>query len=143
MYKYYSIIAGICCFYLFSGHVVASDITLEKSTRNIAIERDGTYVVASTMLAKLNTEAGAKALGQIPVPFSESLQELEILEAYTLKPDGTRIDVKKEAIFTQASPVAVSAPMFNDIKMRIVVFPEPVAGGKIFLAVRIKQKIAF
>jgi transglutaminase-like putative cysteine protease len=95
------------------------------------------------MIAKLNTEAGAKGMAQMPIPFSESLQELEILEAYTLRPDGTRIDVKKESIFTQAAPVAISAPMFNDIKYRIIVYPEPVAGGKVAFTVSIKQKTPY
>jgi hypothetical protein len=64
------------------------------------------------------------------------------LEAYTIKPDGTRLDVKSDAIFTQATPVAVSAPMFNDIKLRIIVFPEPLKDGKIVLRTRTTQRVA-
>ena len=121
----------------------ANDLVFEKVTRDIAVEKDGRFEQTNTMLLKLVTEAGAKGVGQIPIPYSDSLQELEVIEAYTIKPDGMRVDVKKEAIFTQAAPIAVSAPMFNDIKYRIIVFPEPMAGGKVAFVVRIKQKTPF
>jgi transglutaminase-like putative cysteine protease len=126
-----------------SAFSYANDVELEKITRDIAIEKDGTFVQTNTMIMRLVTEAGAKGVGQIPIPFSDSLQELEIVEAYSIKPDGTRVDVKKEAIFTQAAPIAISAPMFNDIKFRIIVFSEPMAGGKVGFVVRIKQKTPF
>jgi hypothetical protein len=121
----------------------SSDIIFERSEKEFSVQKDGTFTQTSIVLVRLVTENGAKGMGQVPIAFSESLQSLEVLEAYTLKPDGTRLDVKPEAIFTQAAPVAVSAPMFNDIKYRIIVFPEPLMGGKIFFRVRIKQHTPF
>ena len=122
---------------------LASDIVFERFEKEFSVEKDGTYTQTSSALVRLVTENGAKGMGQVPLPFSESLQSLEVLEAYTLKPDGTRLDVKPQAIFTQAAPVAVSAPMFNDIKYRIIVFPEPLMGGKLFFKVRLKQHTPF
>lgn len=121
----------------------STDVVLERVEKEFAVEKDGTYTQTSTLLARLNTENGAKGMGQLPIAFSESLQTLEILAAYSQMPDGTRIPVKPEAIFTQAAPVAVSAPMFNDIKYRIIVFPEPTAGGKLFFKARLKQHTPF
>jgi Domain of Unknown Function with PDB structure (DUF3857)/Transglutaminase-like superfamily len=121
----------------------AQDIAFEKVSRNIALEKDGTFVQLNESVIRLNTEAGAKGTAQIPIPYSDSLQNLEVVEAYTLVPGGKRIDVKPESIFTQAAPIAVSAPMFNDIKYRIIVFPEPVAGAKLAFKVKISQKTPF
>ena len=120
----------------------ANDVVLEKSIRSVDLNTDGTFSQISEVLIRLVTEQGAKGGGQIPLPYSESLQTLEILEAYTLKPDGTRIDVPADKIFTQAAPIAVSAPQFNDIKLKIIVFPEPLAGGKIYFKTRVVQKTA-
>ena len=108
----------------------AHDVVLEKSIKTINLNADGTFSQVNEVLMRIVTEKGAKDGGQIPLPYSESLQTLEVIEAYTLKPDGTRVDVATDKIFTQAAPVAVSAPMFNDIKLKIIVFPEPLAGEK-------------
>lgn len=121
----------------------AQDIAFEKVSRNIALEKDGTFVQMNESVIRLNTEVGAKGTAQIPVPYSESLQNLEVIEAYTLTSSGKRVDVKPESIFTQAAPIAVSAPMFNDIKYRILVFPEPTVGAKLAFKVKISQKTPF
>ena len=120
----------------------ANDLVFEKNYKAIALNNDGTFNQVNEVLVRLVSEQGAKGTGQVPIPFSESLQSIEVLEAYTLKPDGTRLDVAKDKIFTQAAPVAVSAPMFNDVKYKIIVFPEPLAGGKIYFRVSIKQTTA-
>lgn len=135
-----TLLVGLLCAPLTT---LASDIIFERFEKEFSVEKDGTYTQTSSALVRLVTENGAKGMGQVPLPFSESLQSLEVLEAYTLKPDGTRLDVKPQAIFTQAAPVAVSAPMFNDIKYRIIVFPEPLMGGKLFFRVRLKQHTPF
>ena len=114
----------------------ANDIVIEKSSKIVDINADGTYSQTNEMLVRLVSEQGAKGMGQVPLPYSESLQTMEVVEAYTLKPDGTRLDVQADKIFTQAAPIAVSAPMFNDIKYKIIVFPEPLAGGKVYIVRR-------
>lgn len=117
----------------------AADVVLEKVVRAIDLNADGTFVQSNEMLMRLESEQGAKGASQMPIPYSESLQSLEIAEAYTLKADGTRIDVAKDKIFTQAAPIAISAPTFNDIKYKIIVFPEPERGGKLYFRAVVKQ----
>lgn len=129
--------------FAFTSFALASDVAFEKFDRQIAVNKDGTFVQTNEVILALRTEAGAKGSSQIPLPFSESLQTLDVTEAYTLRPDGTRVDVKQDAIFTQAAPVAIAAPMFNDVKYRIVVFPEPAKGGKLVLRTRYTQKTPY
>ena len=121
----------------------ANDIVIERTTKTVDLNADGTFDQVNEVMMRLVTEQGAKGAGQVPLPYSESLQTLEVVEAYTLKPDGTRLEVPADKIFTQAAPIAVSAPMFNDLKYRIIVFPEPLPGGKIYFRVNIKQKTAY
>lgn len=118
----------------------ANDVVLERAVRTVDVSADGTFSQVGEILIRLVTEQGAKGSGQVPIPYSDSLQSLEVVEAYTLKADGTRIDVPADKIFTQAAPVAVNAPMFNDIKYKIIVFPEPQPGGKLYFRTHIKQK---
>ncbi len=138
--QYISIILTLACVSLAQA---ANDVVIEKTIKTIDINTDGTFEQINEVMFRLVTEQGAKLAAQVPLSFSETLQSMEVLEAYTLKPDGTRIDVPADKIFTQAAPVAVSAPMFNDIKFRIIVFPEPLAGGKLYFRSRLKQKKPF
>jgi Domain of Unknown Function with PDB structure (DUF3857)/Transglutaminase-like superfamily len=139
----YATLVAIAFFLTLTVSASAQDIAFEKVSRNIALEKDGTFVQVNESVIRLNTEAGAKGTAQIPIPYSESLQNLEVVEAYTLTSSGKRIDVKPESIFTQAAPIAVSAPMFNDIKYRILVFSEPAVGAKLAFKVKISQKTPF
>lgn len=136
----------LCSFFLFARLVSAafamSDTVVEKHDKTFELKSDGTYSQENEVLIRLISERGAKNSGQVPLSYSESLQSLEVLEAYTVRPDGTRIIVTKDKIFEQAAPVAVSAPQFNDLKYKIIVFPEPLVGGKIYFRVSIKQHIS-
>ena len=85
----------------------ANDIVFEKNHKTIDLNMNGTLAQVSEIAIRLVSEQGAKIVGQIPLPYSESLQSIEVLEAYTLRPDGTRLDVAKDKIITQAAPVAV------------------------------------
>ena len=78
----------------------ANDIVFEKNHKTIDLNNDGTLSQMNEMQVRLVTEQGAKGTGQVPIPYSESLQSIEVLEAYTLRPDGTRLDVAKDKIFT-------------------------------------------
>jgi hypothetical protein len=120
----------------------AEDIVIEKSTTSIDIENDGTFTQINELLIQLVSEQGAKGVGQLPIPFNDSQQTVEIVDAYTVKPDGTRLTVGSDKIFTQASQVSVEAPIFSDMKFKIIVFPDPQAGGKIYFKVKIKQTTA-
>ena len=141
--RYAGLLFSGSCLVLGTIAYPSDDISFDKISRNIAIEKDGTFVQINETLMSLKTSAGARGAAQVPIPYSDSLQALEIIEAYTLKPDGSRVDVKPESIFTQAAPVAVSAPMFNDIKYRIIAFPEPMVGGKLAFKVKLIQKTPF
>ena len=121
--------------------LAANDVVIEKSSKTVDLNADGTFTQINEVLTRIITEQGTRQIGQVPLPYSESLQSMEVIEAYTLKPDGTRLDVASDKIFTQAAPIAVSAPMFNDLKFRIIVFPEPLPGGRVFFRVKVKQKV--
>ena len=136
------LVAIILSIYIPIAHA-ASDIVIEKSSKVVELNADGTFSQTNELMVRLVSEQGAKGMGQVPLAYSESLQTMDIVEAYTLKPDGTRLNVPADKIFTQAAPIAVSAPMFNDIKYKIIVFPEPLAGGKVYFRLNVKQKTPF
>jgi len=69
------------------------------------------------------------------------MQDVQVLEAYTLRPDGHKIQVMPTAIMTKESPASMGAPMFSDAKIKVIVFPEVTVGAKLFIEFKFDQKI--
>jgi hypothetical protein len=86
------------------------------STRRYDIERTATNAVS------------ADRIGQFAIPFNPWLGHLDIIEAYTLKADGTRKDVQVGAIRDQLAHGVPNVPMFTDVQQKVVVFPDVAVG---------------
>ncbi len=104
------------------------------------VNPDGTYTATIEHRQKALTQAGVEEIGQASMVYSESLQELEVLEAYTLKADGTKIPVPEDKIFVQAPPETQDAPTFSDNKVIQVVFPQVAVGDEVYVAWKLVQK---
>lgn len=73
-------------------------------------------------------DATAMQIAQTQLPFDASTQNFQLVEAYTLKPDGTRIPVDPAAVYDQASPMSVQAPLVTDQRSKVILFPRFAAG---------------
>src|SRR5205823_4795302 len=83
---------------------------------------------------------GAMHAGQRSVPYVASMQEVQLVDAYTLKPDGRRIAVDRSAIQDQPLPGLPQLPMFTDQRMKVIIFPQVAAGDTIVYTTKIKTK---
>lgn len=99
--------------------------------------------VKRTIHAELEvlSQAGV-AQSQIPLSYSPELTDLTITGAYTLKPDGRRIDVPQSAILTQGDPAPAATLIFSDQMRKIVVFPNVDVGDVLVLEQEQRQKKA-
>ncbi|SCX38420.1 DUF3857 domain-containing protein [Variovorax sp. EL159] len=104
------------------------------------VRSDGTYTFERSESIRLNNDQGVRQNSQIPLSYSTSLQELEVLEAYTTTKDGRRIDVSSDKILLQQSPQSAGAPMFDDAKVKTVVFPATEVGAVLTLRWRTTQR---
>lgn len=111
---------------------IQSDVTYE-------LHPDGSSTVERIVVTRLNEQMAVTAAGQAGLQFSESLQELEILEAYTTTKAGERIDVPADRMLTQQLPMSSGAPTFSDYKVKTVVFPQLEIGATTTLRFRQKQ----
>jgi transglutaminase-like putative cysteine protease len=96
---------------------------IQKSTRTIDLAADGTSTITSHIETKILTQAGISLLGQTKLNFREQLETLDIVQAYTLKPDGTKVMVKPEAIIVQQAPASSSAAIMDDTKQKVIIYP--------------------
>src|SRR5258708_34649155 len=107
------------------------------------VNADGTHVEKQAWALKVLSEQGVAEAQQGSVSFSDRLQTLEILSAYTLKKDGRRIDVPKTNFQDEANVgKGDAAPMFSDIRTRAVAFPDVAVGDSVVLSYQLTQKEA-
>src|SRR5947209_2244681 len=66
----------------------------------VTVRHDRTVVEITTRRIKVQLEAAIQTVGQQRLVYTEGLQVAEVLEAYTLRPDGRRIDVDPTTIIT-------------------------------------------
>ncbi|WP_322011621.1 DUF3857 domain-containing transglutaminase family protein [Paraburkholderia sp. J12] len=100
------------------------------------VNADGTNTKVETETIRLNTDQGVSQLSQIPLHYSKTMQDLVVEEAYTTTSDGKRIDVPPDRILEQQSRESAIAPMFDDGRVKTVVFPAVETGATITLRTR-------
>jgi hypothetical protein len=109
-------------------------------TRELVVDPDGSFTVtAHTELQVLNP-AYVAALSQVSLNYIESMQSLDVKEAYTLKADGRKLPVAPSAIITQQAPHAMTSPLFSDMKVKIIVFPGVEAGDTLVYTTVVHSK---
>jgi transglutaminase-like putative cysteine protease len=117
----------------------AAPVTIVRQHTTYEVAADGTHTVEVDSVRRVDEAQAIAGIGQAPVAYSESLQQLEILEAYTITREGTRIDVPADKIITQQLPMSAGAPTFSDNKVKNVVFPQVEVGATLGLRYRVKQ----
>lgn len=134
---------------LFALNGVAQTIAAPYETHDTVLQEDfvydvhadGSYTLDRFKSMRINNQQGVQASGQVPLQYSATLEELEVLEAYTTTKDGKRIDVAADKILQQQSPVSAGAPMFDDAKVKTIVFPNVEPGVTLNFRVRTNQKV--
>ena len=106
-----------------------SPITFEQHEVTYTVNTDGTYTRDETTRIRINIDQAVQSQAQTYMQFSETLERLEVLEAYTDTATGERIAVPDDKIITQQSPVSTNAPAFGDIKITAIVFPQISVGA--------------
>ena len=100
------------------------------------VNADATHVETDTVEVLINNKSGVSDWSQVRQSYSEKMETLEILSAYTLTPDGQRHDVPADKIYTQESYSSASAAMYADQKVKVIVFPNLSPGARLAYSVR-------
>lgn len=119
----------------------SGNIKYEKYHVNYDVNGDGTHTETDKVIIDILTEEGAKSANQLNISYSDSLEDVVILSAYTLKKDGHRIDVPPANVQERAA-VARGGPMYSDIKTKVIIFPDVAVGDKVWYSVKSIQKQA-
>lgn len=116
--------------------------TIKLLTVDTVVAADGTSVMTIHAEIRADNESAAMSVGQSGVAYNTANQSLEILEAYTQKPDGRKIAVDVSAIYDQLPPGTTEVPMFTDMHVKSIVFPQLSAGDTAVYTARVTTKRA-
>ena len=84
----------------------------------------------------LKTKAAVEQFSQVRLSYSEKMETLDVVNAYTLTADGQRREVPADRIYTQESYSSAAAAMYADRKVRVVVFPNLAPGTRVVYQTR-------
>ena len=119
-------------------------VTFERTLDTYNINKDGTYVLISDNINFIETEKGVEDDGQVDVEYNSSMEKIRILSAFTLQPDGKRINVPRSGIKDTADQITNGAPMFSDIKHKVIIFPQVKVGSRLCYIYRLEaHKVSF
>lgn len=123
---------------LFEGYT-----KLLKYRTHIELNADATYAQSFELVTKVLDKQGVEYANQYSVSYSSSMSEVEVIEAYTLKANGKRIDAPANnfQVKTNAGENG-AAPMFSDIKTKTVVFPDVDVGDTVVFFYKLIQREA-
>lgn len=133
---------ALLCFALPTLAAAGDPLDLQYRFRHVHVDYvlnpDGTGSETRETAILVLKESAIEKLKHAEVSYSTSAQRAEILAAYTLKPDGRRIDASPSSYQIEAnSGREKSMPAFSDWSTTRVVFPDAAVGDTLVFAYRL------
>ena len=91
---------------------------------HIVVHPDATSTTTSTTRIKILRDTAIRNFGQQNLQYLESLETLEIIEAYTEKPDRRRSPVDPPRILTRDAATGLDGLYLRDSKVTTLIFPD-------------------
>ncbi|HBK44941.1 MAG TPA: transglutaminase [Xanthomonadaceae bacterium] len=107
------------------------------------VRADASSVETDTYEILLKTKSAVEHFSQVRLSYSEKMETLDVLEAYTITAEGLRQDVPSDKIYIQESYSSASAAMYADRKVKVVVFPNLAPGARIVYRTRRAQNTPY
>lgn len=107
-------------------------MTIVREVDSIHVNRDGSTQQTSESTMRIETAQGIDSGGERKIYYNSTLEDIEVLEAYTLQPDGTRISVSPDKIRTQDAFDNSGAAIFSDAKHKVIIYPMVDVGSQLY-----------
>ena len=110
-----------------------------REVTSIHVNKDGSSVTLMEVQRKIETQQGIEMLGEQRITYNSTLENVEVLEAYTLLADGTRVNVEPDKIRTQDDVDADGSNIYSDSKVKLIIFPKVEVGATVYFKSRAEQ----
>jgi len=121
----------------------SNNFSFVRYRADYVVRPDAGNVQTETYEILLKTKAAVEQFSQVRLSYSEKMETLDVVSAYTLTADGQRRDVPADRIYTQESYSSAAAAMYADRKVRVIVFPNLAPGTRLVYQVRRTQQTPY
>jgi transglutaminase-like putative cysteine protease len=108
-----------------------SSVRLVREHIDYDVNIDGTATVTAELALSATTRNALGQVSQRTISYQEGMSEIELIEMYTLKADGKRIDVAPSGVVVQVPPAYANAAMYADMKIKRIIFPDVSVGDQV------------
>ncbi|MFL1542472.1 DUF3857 domain-containing transglutaminase family protein [Pseudomonas sp. O39] len=116
-----------------SADYIDRSLTVEKNSQSYVVNADGSFVLDFERVSRINEERAIKPNAQHSVSFNRTLETVDIVDAYTQKADGRKVPVAADQIKEQQEQASAEAPIFQDSRVKVVIFPDLAVGDRMVL----------
>ena len=106
--------------------------TYLKYAEHYKVNQDGSSEQIMEVLLRIDTANGVSQLGEQKVSFNSSLESVEVLEAYTVQPNGQKIKVELDQIRTQDEYSDTGSNIYSEVKQKVIIFPKVEKGSQLY-----------
>lgn len=106
-------------------------VVVDRHVQHFVVETGGGYTLTVEQAKTIVNRAALHEHAQFYIGYNQSLDEVVSVEAHTQKADGRRLAVQPHQIRDQQEAASLDAPMFQDTRLKIVVFPDVEAGDRV------------
>lgn len=115
---------GIC------GYVPPYTFIAERQEYDV--KANGGFTKALERRIRIETPQGVDQYGQAKLYYDSKRSKLEVLEAYTIRPNGEKVLVSPERIKRLNSNADDVAPYFSDEMTAVIIFPQVEVGSELY-----------
>jgi transglutaminase-like putative cysteine protease len=134
------LILGIVVSPAFAERPYTPEWTVERWVDTHDVRVDGSDRETFEGVLRIETAQGISDAGAHRIDYRSSIDNVESIEASTIKPDGTEIKVPQDAIRTQDEDSDGGATEFSDTKYKVIVFPAVDVGSRVRYKVTIDHR---
>jgi transglutaminase-like putative cysteine protease len=108
---------------------------VEKDILTIQVHANGSSEETEELQTLMRSQLVIDKESQADIPFLSNLQKVEVLEAYSITPQGKKIPVASNAIRTVEDDNSEGKLMYSDMKHKIIIFPNVTVGSRTYYKV--------
>ena len=129
------IAAALCCLLWLPAAAAADDtdpsLVIDKYIQHFRVAADGSYRLTVDHAKTIVLQRAVQEHSQYYISYNRTLDQIASIKAYTRKPNGRQVPVLPEHIKDQQEAASSDAPMFQDTRLKIIVFPDIEAGDQL------------
>ena len=117
-------------------------LVIEKYIQHFVVNADGSHTLTVDNVKLIARQRAVQAHSQYYIGYNRSLDEVDGIEAYTLKADGRRLAIAPGDIKDQQESASTDAPLFQDTRLKAIVFPDVAVGDRLVVRYVIRRHTA-